>query len=134
MLGLAADAPIPADQLAAVKMGTTVATNALLERKGDRTVFVTNQGFGDILRIGYQTRPDLFARHIVLPELLYERVVEVPGRRPKPGCSRRLTPASARSLLLLCTATATRSTNAAWPRSPPTSALAKFQLRTKPAR
>ena len=57
-------------------MGTTVATNALLERKGDRTLLVTTRGFGDALRIGYQTRPDLFARHIVLPEMLYEEVLE----------------------------------------------------------
>ena len=63
-----------------MKMGTTVATNALLERKGDRTVFVTTQGFGDTLRIGYQNRPDLFARHIVLPEMLFERVIEVRER------------------------------------------------------
>ena len=55
-------------------MGTTVATNALLERKGERTVLVITRGFGDALRIGYQNRPNLFARHIVLPEQLYERV------------------------------------------------------------
>src|SRR3546814_13526074 len=61
-------------------MGTTVATNALLERKGDRTVFVTTEGFGDVLRIGYQNRPRLFDRHIVLPEMLYERAVEVAER------------------------------------------------------
>jgi 5-oxoprolinase (ATP-hydrolysing) len=54
-------------------MGTTVATNALLERKGDRTLLVTTQGFRDALRIAYQARPRLFDRHIVLPELLYER-------------------------------------------------------------
>jgi len=63
-----------------VKMGTTVATNALLERKGDRTLFVTTNGFGDALRIGYQTRPELFARHIILPEMLYEEVLEVNER------------------------------------------------------
>jgi len=80
LLGLAPDAPIPADRIEAVKMGTTVATNALLERTGDRLVLVTTQGFGDALRIGTQHRPDLFAREIVLPEMLYERVVEVPGR------------------------------------------------------
>src|SRR3546814_10259577 len=61
-------------------MGTTVATNALLERKGDRTVFVTTEGFGDVLRIGYQNRPRLFDRHIVLPEMLYERAIEVAER------------------------------------------------------
>ena len=80
LLGIDGDAAIPPDTVALVKMGTTVATNALLERKGDRTVFVTTQGFGDSLRIGYQNRPDLFARHIVLPEMLYERVIEVRER------------------------------------------------------
>ncbi len=80
LLGIGSDTAIPPDTIALVKMGTTVATNALLERKGDRTVFVTTQGFGDALRIGYQNRPDLFARHIVLPEMLYERVVEVRER------------------------------------------------------
>ena len=63
-----------------VKMGTTVATNALLERKGERTVLVVTKGFRDALRIAYQARPDIFAREIVLPEQLYERVVEVPER------------------------------------------------------
>jgi 5-oxoprolinase (ATP-hydrolysing) len=80
ILGLAPDAPIPAEAIAAVKMGTTVATNALLERKGERTVLITTEGFGDALRIGYQNRPKLFARHIVLPEQLYERVVEITER------------------------------------------------------
>ncbi len=80
LLGIDSDAAIPPDTVALVKMGTTVATNALLERKGDRTVFVTTQGFGDSLRIGYQNRPDLFARHIVLPEMLYEQVIEVRER------------------------------------------------------
>ena len=61
-------------------MGTTVATNALLERKGDRTVLVTTRGFRDALRIAYQNRPRLFDRHIVLPELLYERVIEADER------------------------------------------------------
>ena len=80
LLGIAKDAPIPAGQIEAVKMGTTVATNALLERKGDRTLLVTTDGFRDQLRIGYQARPDLFAREIVLPEMLYENVVEIPER------------------------------------------------------
>ena len=69
-----------AAKIDAVKMGTTVATNALLERKGDRTVFAVTRGFRDVLRIGYQNRPDIFAREIVLPEMLYERVVEIPER------------------------------------------------------
>lgn len=64
----------------AVRMGTTVATNALLERKGERTLLVITRGFRDALRIAYQNRPDIFARHIELPELLYERVIEVDER------------------------------------------------------
>ena len=69
--------PLPAEAIAAVKMGTTVATNALLERKGDRVVLAITQGFEDALRIGYQSRPDIFARNILLPEALYERVIGV---------------------------------------------------------
>src|SRR5882724_10912220 len=80
LLGVAAGAPIPAGGTAAVKMGTTVATNALLERKGDRTVLVITRGFADQLRIAYQNRPHIFARRIVLPELLYESVVEIDER------------------------------------------------------
>jgi len=80
LLDLSADAPIPQHTIEYVKMGTTVATNALLERAGDRTLFVTTKGFGDCLRIGYQSRPKLFARHIELPELLYETVIEVDER------------------------------------------------------
>ena len=78
VLGLAPGEPVRG--VGAVKMGTTVATNALLERKGDRTLLVVNRGFRDALRIGYQTRPRLFDLRIVLPEMLYERVVEVDGR------------------------------------------------------
>ena len=74
------DAPIPAGAIDAVKMGTTVATNALLERKGERTVLVITRGFADALRIGYQNRPKLFVRRIELPTLLYERVIEVDER------------------------------------------------------
>jgi len=85
ILGIAVDAPIPSEQIAVVKMGTTVATNALLERKGDRTVLVITKGFQDALRIGYQNRPDIFARQIVLPEMLYERVVEVEERYNSKG-------------------------------------------------
>ena len=80
VLGVSADAPLPTNRIAAVKMGTTVATNALLERRGERTALVVNQGFADILRIGYQNRPDIFARHIRLPEMLYERVIEADCR------------------------------------------------------
>lgn len=80
LLQLETEATIPDQLIENVKMGTTVATNALLERKGDRTLFVTSRGFGDSLRIGYQTRPELFARHIILPEMLYEEVLEVNER------------------------------------------------------
>ena len=80
VLGLAPGGDIPPDTIEHVKMGTTVATNALLERKGERTLFVTTRGFGDALRIGYQNRPRLFDLHIVLPGLLYERVIEVDER------------------------------------------------------
>ncbi|MFQ5439247.1 MAG: hydantoinase/oxoprolinase family protein, partial [Paracoccaceae bacterium] len=80
LMGVARGAPIPTGDIDAVKMGTTVATNALLERKGDRTLLIVNEGFRDALRIAYQHRPRLFDRQIVLPELLYEQVAEVPGR------------------------------------------------------
>ena len=80
LLGVPVGAPIPAERIEAVKMGTTVATNALLERKGEPTALVITEGFADQLRIGYQARPHLFARRIVLPEQLYDRVVEVRER------------------------------------------------------
>ncbi len=80
LMGLDGEQPIPAAAIASVKMGTTVATNALLERTGEPTVLVITKGFGHQLRIGYQNRPDIFARHIVLPAPLYDRVVEVPER------------------------------------------------------
>ena len=80
VLGLALDQPIPPGLVDQVKMGTTVATNALLERKGERTLLIVNQGFADLLRIGNQARPRLFDLHVTLPTLLYERVAELPGR------------------------------------------------------
>lgn len=80
LLGLKPDALIPAEQVSSVKMGTTVATNALLERKGEPTVFVTSKGFKDALEIGYQNRPRLFERHIQRPELLYQKVIEANER------------------------------------------------------
>jgi 5-oxoprolinase (ATP-hydrolysing) len=80
LLGLKADQAITPELVDCVKMGTTVATNALLERKGDRTLLITTQGFRDALRIAYQARPRLFDRHIVLPERLYERVIEAQER------------------------------------------------------
>ncbi len=79
-LGLPPGEKIPAGRIRAVKMGTTVATNALLERKGDPTVLVTTRGFRDALRIGYQARKDIFAQNIVKPEQLYRRTVEVSER------------------------------------------------------
>lgn len=85
LLGLEKGAPIPPDTIDAVKMGTTVATNALLERKGDRTLLLITKGFGDLLRIGYQARPRLFDLHIRLPELLYETVAEIPERLDADG-------------------------------------------------
>ncbi len=80
ILELKKEDKIPTDIISSVKMGTTVATNALLERKGDRTLLLITKGFGDLLRIGYQNRPLLFDLNIKLPELLYERVVEVSER------------------------------------------------------
>ncbi len=80
LMGLKADATLPGDQIEAVKMGTTVATNALLERKGDRTLLAITRGFADALRIGDQSRPRIFDRKIVLPEQLYEQVVEIDER------------------------------------------------------
>src|ERR1043165_3686174 len=80
LLGLKKGEPIPPGRVGAVKMGTTVATNALLERKGARTLLVTTKGFRDALRIGYQARPKIFARQIVKPEMLFERVIEVDER------------------------------------------------------
>ena len=70
LLGLGPSDLITPEMVACVKMGTTVATNALLERKGEPTLLVTTQGFRDALRIAYQDRPRIFDRYIVLPELL----------------------------------------------------------------
>ena len=85
LLGLAADEPMPEGAVRAVKMGTTVATNALLERAGARTLLLITEGFGDLPRIGNQTRPRLFDLHVVLPEPLAERTVEIPGRLDADG-------------------------------------------------
>ena len=85
ILELKKEDKIPTDIISSVKMGTTVATNALLERKGDRTLLLITKGFGDLLRIGYQNRPLLFDLNIKLPELLYERVVEVSERLNEKG-------------------------------------------------
>jgi 5-oxoprolinase (ATP-hydrolysing) len=80
VLGVPLDQKIPNGLIGAVKMGTTVATNALLERKGERTLLLVNPGFRDALRIGNQARPRLFDLAITLPEMLYERVAEIPCR------------------------------------------------------
>ena len=85
LMGIAADEPIPTEQIEVVKMGTTVATNALLERKGDRVALLITKGFKDALRIGYQNRPDIFARKIILPSMLYETVVEIDARYDAQG-------------------------------------------------
>ncbi|TAG23682.1 MAG: 5-oxoprolinase, partial [Rhodobacterales bacterium] len=88
-LGLQAGAPIPDGAIAAVKMGTTVATNALLERKGERVLLLVTEGFADLSRIGTQARPDLFDLNIRRPDLLYEREAEVPGRLDAEGAEVR---------------------------------------------
>jgi 5-oxoprolinase (ATP-hydrolysing) len=80
LLGVETGAPIPVERIESVKMGTTVATNALLERKGEPTALFITKGFGDALRIAYQNRPRIFDREIRLPELLYKKVVEVTER------------------------------------------------------
>src|SRR5262247_1455408 len=80
LIGVKPGEPIPQGIIGSVKMGTTVATNALLERKGERTLLLLTKGFRDALKIGYQARPKIFARHIIKPQMLYERVVEVAER------------------------------------------------------
>jgi 5-oxoprolinase (ATP-hydrolysing) len=90
LLGLKSGTAIPAGLVGEIKMGTTVATNALLERKGDRVLLLITKGFRDALRIAYQARPDIFAKEIILPEQLYERVVEVPERVRADGTVEKL--------------------------------------------
>src|ERR1700761_5247066 len=80
LLGLKPGQDVPASQIGSVRLGTTVATNALLERKGEPTVLVITRGFGDALRIAYQNRPRIFDRRILLPEVLYDRVIEADER------------------------------------------------------
>ena len=80
LLGTPRDGAIPAERIAVVKMGTTIATNALLERKGEPTALFITSGFRDALRIAYQNRPRIFDRHIILPELLYGAVYEAVER------------------------------------------------------
>ncbi len=90
LLGLSSGAPIPSGLVGEIKMGTTVATNALLERKGDRVLLLITKGFRDALRIAYQARPDIFAKEIILPEQLYERVIEVDERVRADGTVEKL--------------------------------------------
>ena len=80
ILSLKSNDQIPLDKIDLIKMGTTVATNALLERKGEKTLLAITKGFGDILRIGYQQRPKLFALNIKLPDMLYSEIVEIDER------------------------------------------------------
>ena len=80
LIGCPRDCPLPSPEIASIRMGTTVATNALLERKGDPLLLIVSQGFHDALEIGYQARPKIFARRIEKPSMLYARVVEVPER------------------------------------------------------
>lgn len=103
LLGLKPGEAVAPAQVECVKMGTTVATNALLERKGEPTLLITTKGFRDALRIAYQNRPRLFDRHIVLPELLYSRVIE---------------PSIARKNGLMCESSAVGSSNSSSARVP----------------
>src|SRR5262245_34036170 len=80
LIGLKPGEPIPSGTIGAVKMGTTVTTNALLERHGERTLLLTTRGVRDELKIGYQARPKIYSRHITKHDMLYERVVEVDER------------------------------------------------------
>ena len=100
LIGVPRDRPLPAQAIASIRMGTTVATNALLERKGDPVLLITSQGFRDALEIGYQARPKIFARQIEKPSMLYARVVEVPERvRADGGVETPLDRASVRAAL-----------------------------------
>ncbi|TPN40260.1 5-oxoprolinase [Mesorhizobium sp. B2-3-3] len=90
LLAVAPGAAMPSGLIGDIKMGTTVATNALLERKGDRVLLLVTKGFRDALRIAYQARPDIFAKEIILPEQLYERVLEIDERVLADGCVERL--------------------------------------------
>jgi 5-oxoprolinase (ATP-hydrolysing) len=90
LLGVKSGEEVPSQRIGDIKMGTTVATNALLERKGDRVLLLITKGFRDALRIAYQARPDIFAKEIILPEQLYERVIEVEERVRADGTVERL--------------------------------------------
>ena len=119
LLGLRGDEPIPAGLIGAVKMGTTVATNALLERKGERALLLVTKGFRDALRIGYQARPKIFARHIIKPTMLYERPKNYSTLAPPTSpTSCRLASRHGRSALLWkARAPNTKRHAGNWPRS-----------------
>ena len=147
LLGLPRDADLPADRIEAVKMGTTVATNALLERRGEPTLLLVTRGFRDALRIGDQARPALFRRRIEKPTPLFERVEEVDERvatapssprstrtRAGRGCARPGTAGSARWRSCSCTDTAIRSTSAGPPSWRATSGSSRSRFRTESAR
>jgi len=85
LLGLSRDEPLPADRIEGIRFGTTVATNALLERKGGNVALLITEGFSDLLEIGYQDRPDIFQLCIRKPELLYSQIIEVAGRMDSEG-------------------------------------------------
>lgn len=145
LLGLAPGEPVTPAQVEVVKMGTTVATNALLERKGEPVALFITRGFRDALRIAYQNRPRLFDLNIVLPELLYREVVEVGERLDAQGetvtpldqaalrqtCSACSTAASAPSPSCSCMATARRRTSRPPRGSPARPVLRRFPSRTR---
>jgi 5-oxoprolinase (ATP-hydrolysing) len=85
ILNIPKNDPLPTEEIDVIKMGTTVATNALLERQGDPVVLLITKGFKDALRIGYQNRPDIFARQIILPSILYQKVIEIEERYDSQG-------------------------------------------------
>ena len=148
LLGLAPGQTIPAGQIGSVRLGTTVATNALLERKGEPTVLVITGGFADALRIAYQNRPRIFDRRILLPEVLYQRVIEADERITADGevltpldenaVTQELTKAhqtgSGPSPWSACTATATPNTKPGSAPSPAPRASPRCRSRTGPAR
>ena len=131
LLGLSAGQAVTPEQVECVKMGTTVATNALLERKGEPTLLVTTQGFRDALRIAYQNRPRIFDRNIILPELLYSAVVQAQERVGAHGSLSRVCAVSPSSS---CTATVTRHMKWRRARLRRRSASRRSALRTRPAR
>lgn len=100
-LGLKTGEPVPAGIIGEVRMGTTVATNALLERKGERLALVTTKGFRDALKIGYQERKNIFATEIIKPEALYDKVVELDERVRADGTVERRSPSRKRKKLFV---------------------------------